>query len=406
MAQPADVIDDSGPTAAGRDLAIGPRLRLSSLGFPKPGGARDREIDALKGWAILLVVLGHCLELADAGVFVPNASLRHHLFTMIYAFHMPLFMFLSGYVASQRTVRLQRSFVRLIVPFFSWLFVTFLITVHAWTRLGDYMWKGTYWMENALWFLWALFLCYLLLWPVQWAGKKWKYGEEAGFVVMFLLVNAVQVHYFFGIRNYSFGIVQVQYFFAFFAIGYLVKKHWNLIERIAKNLKTGILATSCVAYVALFFLTYYSLRDVMIPLSLADLYRTPLIYLDRMALPLLGILASFALVKAVRALKQEWLIAAFAWLGLATLDIYASHGLLIHVSFGTGWMKVISGFFAAFILGLALTYIVLRNWRPTSYVFLGRSYKNGPRYRLWLAPRSSLETAVELSPADNTAADT
>ena len=361
-------------------------MRLSAIGFPGAGGSRDREIDALKGFAILLVVFGHCLELADAGVFVPNASLRHHLFTMIYSFHMQLFIFLSGYVMFKRSVRVGKSFVRLMVPFFSWLFVTFIITSHALSRFGDYMWKGAYLMENALWFLWALFFCYMLLIPVQYVGKRWKYGEEVGFLVVFLLINALQIHAFFGLRTYTFGLVQVQYFFGFFAIGYLVKKHRSTIDRMGRSVKISILTASCVLFIALFFATYYRLRNVMIPLSLADLYRTPMIYLVRYALPLLAILASFALVKAVRALKGEALIATFAWLGLATLDIYASHGLLIHVSFGAGWIRVMSGFLAALVLGLALTYVVLRNYKPLSYTFLGRSYETGPRYRLWREP--------------------
>ncbi|MBN1288760.1 MAG: hypothetical protein JXA49_03880, partial [Actinobacteria bacterium] len=57
---------------------FGPRPGVKAIGFPYYNSGRDLRIDALKAIAILLVVLGHSLEIADPGVFVPNPSLRHH----------------------------------------------------------------------------------------------------------------------------------------------------------------------------------------------------------------------------------------------------------------------------------------------------------------------------------------
>ena len=51
-------------------------------------------VDYAKGLAILLVVIGHLLQYNLVGISAKE------LFDMIYSFHMPLFMFLSGYVAS------------------------------------------------------------------------------------------------------------------------------------------------------------------------------------------------------------------------------------------------------------------------------------------------------------------
>lgn len=49
---------------------------------------RILQIDVLKGFAILLVVLGHAIY--------ETYSENNIVFRMIYSFHMPLFMFLSG----------------------------------------------------------------------------------------------------------------------------------------------------------------------------------------------------------------------------------------------------------------------------------------------------------------------
>ena len=54
---------------------------------------RIKSIDFCKGIAILLVVLGHATEHT-------NASLSYDwLYKYIYSFHMPLFMFISGFVS-------------------------------------------------------------------------------------------------------------------------------------------------------------------------------------------------------------------------------------------------------------------------------------------------------------------
>jgi fucose 4-O-acetylase-like acetyltransferase len=355
------------------------RLRVKAIAFPGAGSGRDLGIDALKGFAILLVVLGHCFEIADPGLFVPNASFRHHLATFIYTFHMPLFIFLAGYVMSGKTVRVGKSFVRLIVPFFTWMLVRFFIFVPDYGEIGGYVGRGAWRMDNAaLWFLWTLFICYLLLIAVQYCGKFWKYGEELGFLVLFLLINLIPVT--------TLGIPQVQYYFAFFALGYLAAKYKDEIAGLRPAVKTTILAASPVLLLVLFFASYYNLRYVMAPLPLMDILKRPGFFAERFALAVLGILTAYALLAAVKALGARRVEASFGWLGLATLDIYVSHGILIHLSFGQGWTKVASAFLIAMTGGLALTYLLLRNWRALSIPFLGKSYKDGPRYRLKLLP--------------------
>ena len=53
--------------------------------------SRERKWDFLRGIAIFLVVLGHTIQWMDP-------DWKHNLlFIGIYSFHMPLFMFISGY---------------------------------------------------------------------------------------------------------------------------------------------------------------------------------------------------------------------------------------------------------------------------------------------------------------------
>jgi fucose 4-O-acetylase-like acetyltransferase len=61
----------------------------------KPARKRNVLLDYFKGIAIFLVVWGHCLQ------YAANASydfFSNEVFIVIYSFHMPLFMFISGYL--------------------------------------------------------------------------------------------------------------------------------------------------------------------------------------------------------------------------------------------------------------------------------------------------------------------
>ena len=50
--------------------------------------------DSLKGWLMLLVILGHVIS-AASGVNCPDS----HVWNMMYSFHMPAFMMVSGWLA-------------------------------------------------------------------------------------------------------------------------------------------------------------------------------------------------------------------------------------------------------------------------------------------------------------------
>ncbi len=58
-------------------------------------------LDFLKGFAILLVILGHVIQ------YNINDPYNNIVFRYIYAFHMPLFMFISGFVSYKEKSKLK-----------------------------------------------------------------------------------------------------------------------------------------------------------------------------------------------------------------------------------------------------------------------------------------------------------
>ena len=66
-------------------------------------GNRLRSFDILKLFAIFLVLWGHCIQ-----YFLSSEPVDEPLYRTIYAFHMPLFMMISGYfAASSMHIRLN-----------------------------------------------------------------------------------------------------------------------------------------------------------------------------------------------------------------------------------------------------------------------------------------------------------
>ena len=124
---------------------------------------RLEYIDMMRG-IILLVVIGHIIQFN-------NGPLDNPIFEFIYSFHMPLFFFISGYIA-QKTVHIHQvthliPFIlkkarALLIPMFVWqLFASKLFLTDEWITFDNinplYVWNNP-----SLWFLKDLFLIFII----------------------------------------------------------------------------------------------------------------------------------------------------------------------------------------------------------------------------------------------------
>lgn len=67
----------------------------------REGTERSAYLDFVKGIAIVLVELGHCIQYGSGQAVINTVSFfEDKLFRLIYSFHMPLFVLVSGYVFS------------------------------------------------------------------------------------------------------------------------------------------------------------------------------------------------------------------------------------------------------------------------------------------------------------------
>ena len=56
-------------------------------------------LDVIKGFAVILMIIGHCIQYGSGySNLINGAHFSNVLFKFIYSFHMPLFMLVSGYL--------------------------------------------------------------------------------------------------------------------------------------------------------------------------------------------------------------------------------------------------------------------------------------------------------------------
>jgi len=324
-------------------------------------------MDALRGLAILLVVLGHAIANSANLYQVSTYNPQYYVSSFIYTFHIPLFFLVSGYVLFGRRVRIGDRAIRLLLPFLAWIPVYWAANRY----IRHFPWPVRFWPTvkdtllhpgAGLWFLPVLFLCSMLLIPVIFLEKRWTWAGEISLLVIFVAVNLIPFD--------DVGVVQVKYFFAFFALGYLAAKHrTRLREILGKNINI-ILAGLSSLFLVLFTVLYYYGRSysLALPFTIHDLFKTPGAYLIRYVMALLGIIACVALIRSFKTTRAR---TVFAWFGLVTMEIYVSHGLLLQLTFGSGWLKVLVSFATGVFLPLALAFLILRKWWFTGALFYG-----------------------------------
>lgn len=130
-------------------------------------GQRNKCIDTIKGIAIILVVIGHCIQFGSgANVLESGSFFEDPLFKFIYSFHMPLFMLVSGYLFAYTTKRdtitiIKRKAKSILLPLIIWQTINLGINI----ILGQSYTYTIFFLSyfHSFWFLRALFFCFMVI---------------------------------------------------------------------------------------------------------------------------------------------------------------------------------------------------------------------------------------------------
>ena len=139
-------------------------------------------IDSMKGFSMLLVIMGHIILFCGLGS-------DNFLIDNIVLINMPLFLFLNGLVIKRSSIEgkrfLGRKFMKVMVPFFCWGGLITLFRHETFYNFLIHFWKFGYWYLIVLFELMVILYCIGYLQGV--IEKKVK-GRKSRNCIMLILI--------------------------------------------------------------------------------------------------------------------------------------------------------------------------------------------------------------------------
>jgi fucose 4-O-acetylase-like acetyltransferase len=277
---------------------------------------------------------------------------------------MPLFMFISGYIATRTKsfdLRfIEKKFKSLVVPFILWYLISYFIQRYYLSiSIKKYVIMCIQSPEYGLWFLWVLFLNFILLFIFI---KLQKVFKNFAIVPVFVFINILPIN--------ILGISLVRWYFIFFIAGYFVSNYSSLI--IKHKIKLEVIAF--VLYPVLLVFWHRAQNPTFIPFlnslpfKITTIEMTVILNLYWLMVPALGIIIVVSIVNYIKRFKIYNL---FCWLGLYTIDIYILQFYFLkkHSHFP---FNIIITFLIVMIFSLIISYI-LRSFKITRKYLLGQS---------------------------------
>ncbi|WP_254411882.1 acyltransferase family protein [Dyadobacter diqingensis] len=335
---------------------------------------RVAYIDHLKGISILLVVVGHFIQ------YNTIESKDSRLFSFIYSFHMPLFMFISGYVAylsiNERIFQNYSSFLlkkirSLLVPFFAWpllvdkLFFNGNFQFNPYPRFLELMEDP----RTGLWFLWYLFFLTIIysafLLISNHLRGKFKFVTDVCLFFTFLifLVILKVVH----VTDYVDSFIQ---YYGYFFIGIFIAKYTWLKEKI---LDYRLFSFFLILFVLV--VGFYSFGD-------PNFHSMGISLLIKIVSAVSAILSSYFIINKITfnaivdGCVTKW--------GMSSIVIYATHfkfidlfkGLYLIPELNNSLIIFISLFFSVLIISLCMgIYEIVKLCPPLNLLLYGGKTK-------------------------------
>lgn len=157
---------------------------------------RNKKIDFIRGIAIILVVVGHCIQNGGNQLFFTNnLYFENILFKIIYSFHLPLFSLLSGYLlfsslTNKSTFQSIKHTIKVyLVPIFFWTVI--LRIVYLIYDKSSFYFEFKSFLYNFLtnyWFLWAVLFNNIIISIINGISKRFMDNNLCKEIVLFLCI--------------------------------------------------------------------------------------------------------------------------------------------------------------------------------------------------------------------------
>ena len=299
--------------------------------------------DALKFFAIWLVVLGHYLQEIDCG------SVGSYTNQVISTFHMPLFIMISGFFAQKGEPSFRNLIIKktttLLLPVIIW---TAIIVVYSLLSCKDSM-RIQIELKGNSWYLKVLFLCLLY----QWLSRRFISIDWIAAICSIILLFVLP----FG------SIFQFNFMYSFFWLGYFIGKNKDWILR---HTILGLYLTGVCFLLGLFFMFLNNWNITKLIIDFNCWKYTSYLIVVKYYLGFCGSMFFIFLFKEIADRKNCSIVAGW---GSYTLGIYVMQTFIIqylfvdyfHFSYG-----VIQNYFIAILLSCITCFICILSIRLLS----------------------------------------
>lgn len=330
---------------------------------------RLKWADSLKGWLITLVVLGHAIQYT-----IGDACYENHIWNLIYSFHMPAFMAVSGFLAFRPSHKygsgkecfsiIKRRFFQLVVPYFLWSLCFLLVNNEVtFTTLGYVI----LYPSKVLWFLWVLFCINVISIYGSWLAEKVKLKQEVLIIILCLILAGVMVVLEFRL----FGFQYISYYFLFYVLGYYLHKYKEKFD--TKNVVVMWVLGVCWFGLAWF----WQMHEIPVFLKWAPLPESIIQYVYRYVSAVVAIYLLVVVSPRVLNYAKGW-NRFFVSAGYYSLGIYAVHFIIviglaatIHSIVKTDSIAIALSFVVAMMISM-IAIRLLNKWDLTARMLLGK----------------------------------
>ena len=324
--------------------------------------------DALKGWLIMLVVLGHAIQNT-----LGEACESNHLWNIIYSFHMAAFMAVSGYVAFRPDTKwggqfvcqtIWRRFRQLVVPFILWSIISQLVGERIDVeKLGLYI----LYPDKSLWFLWVLFFINMIFLLGSYLAEIIKASQELLLLIICLFLTVVMVRFEVRVFGYQF----ISYYFLFYTLGYFFHKYKKCVT--SSSIFLQVILCVCWAFLAWF----WQMHELPIFMKGLPLPTTIMQYAYRFITAAIAVYLLLVLSPKIINSTRKW-NQPLVNLGKISLGIYAVHFIILGVwisFFNEMGLNEDCVIVCTFAMTLTVTWIIvwlLSIWHVTATWLLGK----------------------------------
>ena len=303
---------------------------------------RDNSFDNLRFFLILLVVVGHLLETVNTGDRY-SRGLQSALYFWIYSFHMPAFIFLSGFFAKFKF----RKIVKYVVLYIFFQIAYLLFSACILGNPTKFQFTTPYWV---LWYIVVMMYCHSLI-PLLNYFRPQKIWVISVAIVLSLGGGYVQS------IGYPYSLSRFIVFLPFYVIGYYLGRDKNRFKEYITMNKCPLVAAAVGGTVV----TVWMFLSDIAPASFlygAHPYSENNQIMVRI-IQLMVATSNIGLLLAIFVLRVNRRITCISYLGQSTISVYLLHGFIVR-------------YLDCFVLNMRLIYVPF--WTLVIFIITGNPF--------------------------------